>query len=64
MYDLLIRGGHLLTMTGEGVGFVEHGAVAIQGREIVAVGSGTGDRGGRSSGSDHRRHWLPGHART
>jgi 5-methylthioadenosine/S-adenosylhomocysteine deaminase len=38
VYDLLIRGGHLLTMTGAGVGFVEHGAVAIQGREIVAVG--------------------------
>ncbi len=38
MYDLLIRGGHLFTMTGEGVGFVEHGAVAIRGREIVAVG--------------------------
>ncbi len=27
MYDLLIRGGHLLTMAGNGVGFVEHGAV-------------------------------------
>jgi 5-methylthioadenosine/S-adenosylhomocysteine deaminase len=39
VYDLLIRGGHLLTMTGGGVGFVERGAVAIQGREIVAVGS-------------------------
>lgn len=38
MYDLLIRGGHLFTMTGDGVGFVERGAVAIQGREIVAVG--------------------------
>lgn len=41
MYDLLIRGGHLFTMVGEGVGFVEHGAVAIQGREIVAVGPET-----------------------
>ncbi len=38
MYDLLIRGGHLLTMTGDGVGFIEHGAVAIEGRTIVAVG--------------------------
>jgi len=38
VYDLLIRGGHLFTMTGDGVGFVEHGAVAVQGREIVAVG--------------------------
>jgi 5-methylthioadenosine/S-adenosylhomocysteine deaminase len=38
VYDLLIRGGHLFTMTGEGVGFVEHGAVGIKGREIAAVG--------------------------
>jgi 5-methylthioadenosine/S-adenosylhomocysteine deaminase len=38
VYDLLIRGGHLFTMSGEGVGFVERGAVAIKGREIVAVG--------------------------
>ena len=38
MYDLLIRGGHLFTMTGVGVGFVERGAVAIKGREIVAAG--------------------------
>ena len=38
MYDLLIRGGHLFTMAGEGIGFVEKGAVAIKGREIVAVG--------------------------
>lgn len=38
MYDLLIRGGHLLTMAGDGVGFVRNGAVAISGREIVAVG--------------------------
>src|SRR5689334_21265281 len=38
VYDLLIRGGHLFTMVGEGVGFVERGAVAVHGREIVAVG--------------------------
>jgi 5-methylthioadenosine/S-adenosylhomocysteine deaminase len=38
VYDLLIRGGHLFTMQGAGVGFVERGAVAIQGRQIVAVG--------------------------
>lgn len=38
MYDTLITGGHLLTMAGEGVGFVEAGAVAIDGRTIVAVG--------------------------
>ena len=39
MCDLVIRGGHLLTMAGDGVGFIERGAVAIQGREIVAVGA-------------------------
>lgn len=38
MYDLLIRGGHLLTMAGDGVGFIERGAIAIQGRDIVAIG--------------------------
>jgi 5-methylthioadenosine/S-adenosylhomocysteine deaminase len=38
MYDTLITGGHLLTMAGEGVGFVADGAVAIDGRRIVAVG--------------------------
>lgn len=38
MIDTLITGGHLLTMSGEGVGFVENGAVAIDGRAIVAVG--------------------------
>jgi 5-methylthioadenosine/S-adenosylhomocysteine deaminase len=38
MYDTVITGGHLLTMQGEGVGFVEDGAVAIEGGKIVAVG--------------------------
>ncbi|MGH2532484.1 MAG: amidohydrolase family protein [Thermomicrobiales bacterium] len=38
MYDTLIAGGHLLTMSGEGAGFVEDGAIAIEGRKIVAVG--------------------------
>ena len=38
MIDTLISGGHLLTMAGEGVGFVEDGAVAIEGGKIVAVG--------------------------
>src|SRR5690606_35738458 len=38
MYDTLITGGHLLTMAGEGVGFVRDGAVAIQDGKIVAVG--------------------------
>lgn len=38
MYDKLITGGHLLTMAGDGAGFIEDGAVAITGRTIVAVG--------------------------
>jgi 5-methylthioadenosine/S-adenosylhomocysteine deaminase len=38
MIDTAIVGGHLLTMAGEGVGFVEDGAVAIDGRRIVAAG--------------------------
>ncbi|HEY5725668.1 MAG TPA: amidohydrolase, partial [Methylomirabilota bacterium] len=38
MLDTLITGGHLLIMSGPGVGFVEGGAVGIRGRNIVAVG--------------------------
>lgn len=38
MFDTVIRGGHLLTMAGDGVGFVEDGAIAIRGRTLVAVG--------------------------
>jgi len=38
MVDTLITGGHLLTMAGDGVGYVEDGAVAIDGGKIVAVG--------------------------
>ena len=38
MYDKFITGGHLLTMAGDGVGFIEDGALAIEGRRIVAVG--------------------------
>ncbi|MFL5760765.1 MAG: amidohydrolase family protein [Thermomicrobiales bacterium] len=38
MIDTIIRGGHLVTMTDGSVGFVEDGAVAIDGRRIVAVG--------------------------
>ena len=38
MFDTLITGGHLLTMSGDGVGFVEHGAIAIDRGIIVAVG--------------------------
>ena len=38
MYDKLIIGGHLLTMQGDGAGFIRDGAVAIEGKTIVAVG--------------------------
>ncbi|MCP5149576.1 MAG: amidohydrolase family protein [Ectothiorhodospiraceae bacterium] len=36
--DLLISRGHLLTMAGDGVGYLADGAVAVRGRTIVAVG--------------------------
>jgi len=36
--DILVKNGYVLTMTGEGVGMIEDGAVAIAGNEIVAVG--------------------------
>lgn len=38
MYDTLITGGHILTMAGDGVGFVERGAIAIDNGVIVAIG--------------------------
>lgn len=38
MYDTLITGGHLLTMQGDGVGFIQDGAVGITNGQIVAVG--------------------------
>jgi 5-methylthioadenosine/S-adenosylhomocysteine deaminase len=38
VYDLLISNCDLLTMEGDGVGYVPDGAVAIDGRTIVAVG--------------------------
>ncbi len=38
MYDILITGGQLLTMQGDGAGFVQDGAIAIEGKTIVAVG--------------------------
>src|SRR4051812_42597910 len=38
MIDTLITGGHLLTMTGDGTGFMRNGSVAIDGRRIVATG--------------------------
>lgn len=36
--DFLIKHSHLLTMEGEGVGYVLDGAVAIKGNRILAVG--------------------------
>ncbi|MCB1466282.1 MAG: amidohydrolase family protein, partial [Rhizobiaceae bacterium] len=38
MYDTLITGGHILTMAGDGVGFIERGAIAIDKGVIVAIG--------------------------
>ena len=38
MYDLLIANCDLLTMAGEGAGYVQDGAVAVVGSKIVAVG--------------------------
>lgn len=38
MYDLLITNADLLTMASDGVGYIENGAVAIDGRLIVAAG--------------------------
>jgi 5-methylthioadenosine/S-adenosylhomocysteine deaminase len=37
--DILIENGHVLTMEGIGVGFIENGAVAIKGNKIIAVGT-------------------------
>ncbi|MDX1433685.1 MAG: amidohydrolase, partial [Gammaproteobacteria bacterium] len=36
--DLLVLHAHLLTMAGDGVGYVADGAVAIRGEVIVDVG--------------------------
>ncbi|MGD2200854.1 MAG: amidohydrolase family protein [Candidatus Bathyarchaeota archaeon] len=38
MTDIFIKNGYILTMTGEGVGMIEDGAVAVEGNVIVAVG--------------------------
>lgn len=37
--DMIIHNGHLLTMEGKGVGYIEDGAVAIKGNKIKAVGT-------------------------
>ena len=39
--DTLITQGHLFTMQGAGVGYIADGAIAIRGKNIVAVGSTT-----------------------
>ena len=38
MIDLLLTHGDVFTMAGDGVGYIENGAVAIEGNRIVAVG--------------------------
>ena len=38
MIDMLVKNGDVFTMSGNGVGYVEDGAVAIDGSRIVAVG--------------------------
>ncbi len=38
MIDILIANGDVFSMAGDGVGYVENGAVAIDGNRIVAVG--------------------------
>ena len=37
--DILITHAHLFTMQGEGVGYIQDGAIAVQGKKIQAVGS-------------------------
>ncbi|MCB0075334.1 MAG: amidohydrolase, partial [Caldilineaceae bacterium] len=37
--DILITHGHLLTMQGDGVGYMADGALAIGGNRILAVGA-------------------------
>ncbi|CAM4202712.1 amidohydrolase family protein [Lacicoccus alkaliphilus] len=37
--DIIIHGGHMLTMEGKGVGYIEDGAVAIRHNRIEAVGT-------------------------
>jgi len=39
MVDILIKNGDLFTMSGEGVGYIEDGAVAIDRGKIIAVGA-------------------------
>jgi len=38
MVDLLIENGHILTMTGRGVGLIENGSIAIEAGKIARVG--------------------------
>ncbi len=50
MTDIFIKNGFVLTMTGEGVGMIEDGAVAIVGNEIVAVGKNYADHAAEMGG--------------
>ena len=38
MIDILLMNGDLFTMAGDGVGYIQNGAVAIEGNRIIAVG--------------------------
>ena len=61
--DYLFTDVHLLTMEGDGVGYIAHGAVAILGNKIVAVGK-TADLAPKVSAKEHmalpNRAILPG----
>ena len=37
--DIIIHGGYIITMEGNGTGVINDGAVGIKGNEIVAVGN-------------------------
>ncbi|MEM1550279.1 MAG: amidohydrolase [Candidatus Methanomethylicia archaeon] len=53
MVDLIIRNGFLLTMKGNGIGFIEDGAVAIEDGKIIAVGK-TFDVESKIGGAEER----------
>ena len=37
-FDIIIHGGYVITMEGEGTGIINNGAIGIKGNKIVAVG--------------------------
>lgn len=55
MVDMIIRGGHLLTMRGSGVGYIEDGAIAIEDGRIIAVGK-SGDVESKVGGAEDRMY--------